>query len=121
MKCKLFDVVNASQSLKKLMGVRYSNFQVTYALVKLSKSIDIELDFFNDELHKLQSKYFIGDSVCTEEDKVKFNEEVNKLLGTEVEIGIEVPVLITVDDFSTKDDYPTPLEMISLEKFVEFK
>ena len=129
---KLKEVIQAKDALKALTEKRFTNYQKARELVKIRKTVEAEFDFYAEqekkavfahgEIGKTGTPVFLEDGklkLKSVEDKQAFDEELLRLLNTEVD-GI-TPITLTEADFHSADDIPTPSEMFALEAFVTFE
>lgn len=125
-KVKLEDLVNATDGLKGL-SQKQLKARCAYAVGKILKSADAEIQSFNETRMELIKKYGEKDEngeLKTEENgNVRippeglndFSKELRELLDTEVEISANK---IKMDDIGEVEF--TPAEMAQLENFIEF-
>lgn len=124
-KVKLEDLVNATDGLKGL-SQKQLKARCAYAVGKILKSADAEIQSFNETRMELIKKYGEKDEngeLKTEENgNVRippeglndFSKELRELLDTEVEISANK---IKMDDLGNVEF--TPAEMAQLENFIE--
>lgn len=124
-KVKLEDLVNATDGLKGL-SQKQLKARCAYAVGKILKSADTEIQSFNETRMELIKKYGEKDEngeLKTEENgNVRippeglndFSKELRELLDTEVEISANK---IKMDDLGEVEF--TPAEMAQLENFIE--
>lgn len=125
-KVKLEDLVNATDGLKGL-SQKQLKARCAYAVGKILKSADAEIQSFNETRMELIKKYGEKDEngeLKTEENgNVRippeglndFSKELRELLDTEIEISANK---IKMDDIGEVEF--TPAEMAQLENFIEF-
>lgn len=124
-KVKLEDLINATDGLKGL-SQKQLKARCAYAVGKILKSADAEIQSFNETRMELIKKYGEKDEngeLKTEENgNVRippeglndFSKELRELLDTEIEISANK---IKMDDLG--DVEFTPAEMTQLENFIE--
>lgn len=128
---KLINLIQAKPALEDLTEKRFTNFKIARKLVALRKQVAAEAEFYEAEQKKIVQAYaefnpdgslvFLDErhiKLKTPEAKMAFDNEIQKLLETEID-GIE-PVVLGESDFSKPDDIPSPSDMIALEGLVEF-
>lgn len=125
-KVKLEDLVNATDGLRGL-SQKQLKARCAYAVGKILKSADAEIQSFNETRMELIKKYGEKDEngeLKTEENgNVRippeglndFSKELRELLDTEIEISANK---IKMDDIGEVEF--TPAEMAQLENFIEF-
>ena len=125
-KVRLEDLVNATDGLKGL-SQKQLKARCAYAVGKILKSADAEIQSFNETRMELIKKYGEKDEngeLKTEENgNVRippeglndFSKELRELLDTEIEISANK---IKMDDIGEVEF--TPAEMAQLENFIEF-
>lgn len=125
-KVKLEDLVNATDGLKGL-SQKQLKARCAYAVGKILKSADAEIQSFNETRMELIKKYGEKDEngeLKTEENGNvhippeglnDFSKELRELLDTEIEISANK---IKMDDIGEVEF--TPAEMAQLENFIEF-
>ena len=123
---KLEELVNATEGLKGL-SQKELKARCAYAVGKILKSADAEIQSFNETRMELIKKYGEKDEngeLKTEENgnvrippeqMEAFSRELRELLDTTVEISANK---IKMDDIG--DVKFTPAEMAQLENFIEF-
>lgn len=128
---QLVKIINARAALCRLCEIRFKSFAVSRNLCTLRKKVDEETEFFQSEQRKAIEAYaemkdgapVLIDSqhikLKSEEAKVSYELEMQKLLGMEIDDITTVTVIEA--DFRSGEDYPTPEEMIALDGLVEFK
>lgn len=122
---KLITVVNGMDTLKKLSESPIRG-RTAYKIAKILKKVDEEYSLFNDARMKLvrecAKKGEDGEPITDEQGNVSidessiamFNDEINKLLETTVNIDFDK---IPLDELADIDF--TPTEMIAIEDFIE--
>lgn len=99
---KLYEVVNAGGSLRRLLGQELS-LQTAYRLSLLAYKIDPHLGYFNNNQERISKLADAGD------------KELNALLEEEVDITVDkVPVRLD------EDVKLSALDVMRLKEFVEF-
>jgi hypothetical protein len=123
---KLEELVNATEGLKGL-SQKQLKARCAYAVGKILKSADAEIQSFNETRMELIKKYGEKDEkgeLKTEENgnvripaeqMEAFSRELRELLDTNVEISANK---IKMDDIGEVEF--TPAEMAQLENFIEF-
>lgn len=123
---KLEELVNATEGLKGL-SQKQLKARCAYAVGKILKSADAEIQSFNETRMELIKKYGEKDDkgeLKTEENgnvripaeqMEAFSRELRELLDTNVEISANK---IKMDDIGEVEF--TPAEMAQLENFIEF-
>lgn len=123
---KLEDLINATDGLRGL-SQKQLKARCAYAVGKILKSADAEIQSFNETRMELIKKYGEKDEsgeLKTEENgnvrippegMNEFSRELRELLDTEVEISANK---IKMDDIGEVEF--TPAEMAQLENFIEF-
>ena len=123
---KLEDLVNATEGLKGL-SQKQLKARCAYAVGKILKSADAEIQSFNETRMELIKKYGEkaenGELKTEENGNVRipaeqmeaFSRELRELLDTNVEISANK---IKMDDIGEVEF--TPAEMAQLENFIEF-
>ena len=116
MKVKLYEIINASEVLTKIMKSTI-NLKAAYRIGKIAKKYQAEMEIFQDLRKKLFDKY--GEtqddkSVKIKDDKIpEYQKEMNELLQNDVELDIE-PVVISENE---KIEI-SPAELLLVEKFI---
>ena len=125
-KVSLETLVNSTEGLQGLSR-KPLKARTAYAVAKLLKAADAEMNTFNETRMTLIRKYGVKDENGElEEDENKnvrvmpeyieaFTKELNELLNTEVEFNANK---IKLEDLGDIDF--TPNEMVQLEEFIEF-
>jgi hypothetical protein len=110
-------LVNALPALQKL-GKQDLPLKTLYKVSCVLKKLDENLDFYNKQRRELTLKY------CTKRDnkyfpkegcKEEYNAKLTELLELEVEMGIEVPVVISPNENITLSYN----DLVALEKFIK--
>ena len=122
---KLSDLVNSTETLQKLAQKDFKA-KLAWSIARLLKAAEVEIQNFNDARVELIKKYGEkdenGELISDEKGNCKivenfvkeFNEELNELINSEVEINankINIELLENIDF--------TPSEMAILEPFIE--
>lgn len=128
---KLIEVLNAKEPLTRLISLRFTSFKKVRELVKLSKEVDSEVEFYVSEEKKIIERYAVKAKDGTPElleggkiklksleDKNDFEKEILDLRNTDIEIST---VELIDSDFKDTDNIPTPQDIILLSCLVEFK
>ena len=122
-KIKLNDVVNATETLNKIMQQSFKG-SLAFKIARLARELDKEMQTFNTERQKIIQKYGEkdenGELKIDEKGLVKFsktnlkeiNEEFNSLLDTDLEINVDKLPIDSIDNFEI-----TPQEMLQIEVF----
>ncbi len=131
MKKSLANILNVTTVFKTLMGKRYNNFSVSFALAKAAKEIDSDREFYATEEKKMVKAYAVKEKdgkikitdgnrieFKDQKDAIAFNEEITKLQKTEVEIF--EPITIKLSDFKIGEMDLTPNDILALEGFIVF-
>lgn len=131
MKKSLVKILSVINVFKTLMGKRYTNFAVSFAIAKAAKELDSHREFYAAEEKKIVESYAVKDKdgkikitdgnrieFKDQKDAVAFNEEITKLQKTEVEIF--EPIKIKLSDFKQGEMDLTPNDILALEDFVVF-
>lgn len=125
-KIKLGELVNSTEVLQKLSQTELKA-KLSWAVTKLLKAADKEMQDFNEARMNLIQKYGEKDEngeLITDENKnckipeaglQKFSAELNELVETEIEINVNP---LNIDDLEDKEF--TPAEMAILEPFIDF-
>ena len=124
-KIKLNDIVNATETLNKIMQQSFKG-SLAFKIARLARELDKEMQTFNAEKQKIIQKYGEkdenGELKIDEKGLVKFNkanlkeinEEFNSLLDTDLEINVDKLPMDSIDNFEI-----TPQEMLQIEVFFE--
>ena len=124
-KIKLNDVVNATETLNKIMQQSFKG-SLAFKIARLARELDKEMQTFNTERQKIIQKYGEkdenGELIVDEKGLINFdktnlkeiNEEFNSLLNTELEINADKLPMNSIDNFEI-----TPQEMLQIEVFFE--
>lgn len=132
MKKSLAEILKVSGVFKNLTTKRFNNFSVSYKIAKASKELEEHSKFYAEEERKIVEQYAVKDEKTgqikiidgnritfkDQDNAMKFNEEIMALQKTEVDIF--EPIDIHLDDFKPGDMDLTPLDILSLEGFVNF-
>ena len=122
-KIKLNDVVNATETLNKIMQQSFKG-SLAFKIARLARELDKEMQTFNTERQKIIQKYGEkdenGELKIDEKGLVKFNktnlkeinQEFNSLLDTDLEINADKLPIYSIDNFEI-----TPQEMLQIEVF----
>ena len=125
-KIKLGELVNSTEVLQKLSQTELKA-KLSWAVTKLLKAADKEMQDFNEARMNLIQKYGEKDEngeLITDENKnckipeaglQKFSAELNELVETEIEINVNP---LNINDLEDKEF--TPAEMAILEPFIDF-
>jgi len=126
MKIKLGSLNNVLDSLNKLID-KEINIKTSYKLSKLFKQLANEYNIFEENRMKLINKYAEKDEIgnvrvnmennsvfIIDNNKEKFNKEINELVNIEVEIFIEK---IRLDDLG--DIKVSPRDLFNLDFLFE--
>lgn len=125
-KIKLGELVNSTEVLQKLSQTELKA-KLSWAVTKLLKAADKEMQDFNEARMNLIQKYGEKDEngeLITDENKnckipeaglQEFSAELNELVETEIEINVNP---LNIDDLEDKEF--TPAEMAILEPFIDF-
>ncbi len=116
MKLSLLSIVNAKTTLEKLAGLSLP-IKVAYRVSKILNKVGSEFKDFEDSRIKLIRKYGTeqedGNIEVLDENKTKFFDEMNELLGED--IILDIP-LLDLDAFPDSCEL-SPAEMSVLELF----
>jgi hypothetical protein len=128
---KLGNIVYSESALTNLSKKHFSNFSVVYKLAMLLKATEEKTKFYLEQEKILAEKYSMKDekgNIKTTSDgrlffqsielKNSFDSEIKKLQDTEID-DLNI-VEIKESSFLSRDDYPTPEEVIKLSGVVEF-
>ncbi len=116
---KVIDILNARDSLVKLIKVRFSDFKTTSNVYKLAKKVDAVFDMVQQEQDKIIDIYVKkdenGNPVTVNgnyhfentEQRDKFLLDINKLRNEEVsdieKITIKIDTIQAASDLSSED------------------
>lgn len=129
---KLIQILQGREALKKLTDAHFRSYKTLRELVRLSKRVDEEYDFYSKQEQKAVEVYADktedGQLIFVEEGRLKlkdaqskraFDEELTKLNETEID---DIPVVtIRESDFASAADFPTATEMLLLSGFINFE
>lgn len=126
---KVIDILNARDSLVKLIKVRFTDFKTTSNVYKLAKKVDATFDMVQKEQEKIIDIYVDktaeGSPVIVNgnysfafaENRDKFLTDINKLRNEEVtdieKIAISMDSIQVATDFSTED-------MLKLDSIIDW-
>lgn len=125
MRVSLNNIVNATDTFSKIMQQSFKG-SLAFKIARLVRELKKELDTFNEERRKLLDKYCVkdenGEFEVLENGNIKlipetvneFNNELDTLMNTEIEINADKLPMDSIDDFDI-----TPQEMMNLEVFFE--
>ena len=125
MRVSLNNIVNATDTFSKIMQQSFKG-SLAFKIARLVRELKKELDTFNEERRKLLDKYCVNDEngefEILENGNIKlipetvneFNNELDILMNTEIEINADKLPMDSIDDFDI-----TPQEMMTLEAFFE--
>lgn len=129
---KLFELLNALPSLRRLSELKFSSFKKVREIAILRKKVEEEVDFYVKEERKLIETYATkgkdGNPIIldggrikldSKESKDKFETEIAKL--RDLDIDSISKVSLTETDFSDTNNLPTPEEILVLESVIDFK
>ena len=129
---KLSEVLAVREPLNKLSQLHFSNFRVVRSLANLIKSVNNEVDFFNESFKKLVDSYAEKDEcgnpvivkngnikLKDEEAKAAFDKEYADLLNLDVSDNVH-KITIYESDFKSPDDILTPIEMMNLDPVIDW-
>lgn len=132
MKQKLSDVMDVIDIFRKLSTKHFNNLSVAYKVAKVYKELESHKDFYVSEEHKLVEEYAMKDDkgqiivennnqihFNTIEDAKSFNEGIQKLCNLEVDMS--EPFDLCASDFKKNELDLTPIDLIKLDKFINFK
>ena len=126
-KITLEQLINSSDGLKALSEKKLKA-RCAFAVGRLLKAVDGEMDTFNNARMELIKKYGEKDEkdelITDDKGNVhiptmaidQFNEELRELLDTPIEINTSRIKLDDVEDIEF-----TPIEIAQLEEFIEFE
>jgi len=125
MKIKNEALVNSVQVLRKLNNAELP-VRVSYKLAKNIKSIEKELNIYEEEKQKFINKYCEkddeGNNKINEDgtikiiDTEKWNKDIKELLDIEAEINMEK---INIDELGKSDFKITPSELSLIEYMIK--
>ena len=130
----LKDTVNLKEPLKTLCEKKLSNFNTARKLSILLSRVDEDVKFYISEYNKIINTYAKKDSngkyVLTnntnqsielkdEESKQRCEYEISQLMNTEITYDGNV-ICISESDFSSKNDFPTAQEMMTLAQVIQW-
>lgn len=129
---KLIQILQGREALKKLTDAHFTSYKTLRELVRLSKRVDEEYDFYSKQEQKAVEAYADktedGQLIFVEGGRLKlkdaqskraFDEELTKLNETEID---DIPVVtIRESDFASVADFPTATEMLLLSAFINFE
>ena len=125
MKIKNEALVNSVQVLRKLNNAELP-VRVSYKLAKNIKSIEKELNIYEEEKQKFINKYCEkddeGNNKINEDgtikiiDTEKWNKDIKELLDIEAEINIEK---INIDELAKSDLKLTPAELTLIDYMIK--
>lgn len=125
MKLKNEVLVNSVQVLRKLNNAELP-VRVSYKLAKNIKSIEKELNIYEEEKQKFINKYCEkddeGNNKINEDgtikiiDTEKWNKDIKELLDIEAEINIEK---INIDELAKSDLKLTPAELALIDYMIK--
>lgn len=126
---KVIDILNARDSLVKLIKVRFTDFKTTSNVYKLAKKVDATFDMVQKEQEKIIDIYVDKTaegspvivngnySFSSAENRDKFLTDINKLRNEEVtdieKITISMDSIQVATDFSTED-------MLKLDSIIDW-
>lgn len=116
-KTKIFTIINAKETLEKL-GVEPVSVGTSFAIARLIKSVNSELEIYEKERIKLCEKFGEKDEKnnCFEIEKLKQNEfenAYNELINQDVEINCKK---LDLRDEKIKI---SAVDLIKIEEFLE--
>ena len=126
-KVKISDILNGTETLQKLAQKDFKA-KLAWSIARLLKAAEQEIQNFNDTRLSLIKKYGEkdenGELVTDEKDNCKivesnvksFNDELNELIATEVELNANPIDIALLEDLQF-----TPADMAALEPFVKFE
>lgn len=117
MKITILKLINAVQVLDKIMSKEFTP-ATSFKLVKLTKAINSEIEIYEKERIKLLEKYGEKNEDTNtykilDENKEKWEKDMNDLFTLEVEISTDKVNLIN------EDIKISPVDMMKIEDFVE--
>lgn len=129
---KLIEILQGREALKKLTDTHFTSYKTLRDLVRLSKRVDEEYDFYSKQEQKAVEAYADktedGQLIFVEGGRLKlkdaaakqaFDAELTKLNETEID---DIPaVTIRESDFASAADFPTATEMRLLSAFINFE
>lgn len=131
MKKSFAEILKVSPIFRMLSNKHYNNFSLSYKIAKASKMLEEQVTFYSEEERKIVETYALKDddgnvkivdgnriNFKDKDDAIKFNNEINKLQHTEIEVFD--PIVIHLNDFRNGDFDLTPNDILALEPFVEF-
>lgn len=126
---KIYEILNARDSLVKLLDKEFTNFKVVRELAGLRKAVEAEVEFYVGEEKKLIDKHAEKDpagnpifvdggrvKIKSVEDRNEFEKKVNELRNLDVEIK---KVTLSASDFK-EGNAITPNEYLALETLIDF-
>lgn len=125
-KVKISELINGTEALQKLANTSLKA-KLAWQVSRMLKTADLEIQIFNDTRLNLIKKYAdldeFGELITDEkgnckigaESVDKFQEELNELLDTLIEMNVNK---ISIDDLN--DTNFTPAEINALEAFIDF-
>lgn len=130
---KLKEIYSAGLALNKVMSMHFSSFKLKRELVKFSKRVNEESEFFVNNNRELIMKYAMkkedGSPDILANGQIKFENrenlqayeaEINELNNTEID-DIQ-PFKIKISDVDEKDmNSLTPNELLALESLIIFE
>lgn len=129
---KITDILAASDTLKKLVNVRFSSYKATRSITILVKQCDEEIKLYMAEMQKLINIYAEKDKdgnpvvlengsikLIDQEAKNNFDKEFKDLSETDVSDTVH-KINLSESDFRDPADLPTPAEMMALEGVVNW-
>lgn len=126
-KVKIADILNGTETLQKLAQKDFKA-KLAWSISRLLKAAEQEIQNFNDTRLSLIKKYGEkdenGELITDEKDNCKivesnvksFNDELNELIVTEVELNANPIDIALLEDLQF-----TPADMAALEPFIKFE
>ena len=126
-KVKIADILNGTETLQKLAQKDFKA-KLAWSISRLLKAAEQEIQNFNDTRLSLIKKYGEkdenGELITDEKDNCKivesnvksFNDELNELIATEVELNANPIDIALLEDLQF-----TPADMAALEPFIKFE
>ena len=123
---KISDLLNSTEVLQKLAGTELKA-KLAWQVGRLLKAADKEIQEFNETRMNLIKKYGEkdesgelvtdegGNCKIVESNVVEFQNELNELINTEIEINANPLKIESLEDL----DF-TPAEMSNLEPYIDF-
>lgn len=117
---KIRKIVEATPALREVANQRLP-MKTLYKVTKLIREVQPQLDFYDEQYHKLLTEY------CTEDEggfilpgtnKKEFDTALNELLDVDVEVNIE---LVSIPEKETENLKLSYNDICSLEGFIEIE